>query len=151
MKKSVMLNRKLSEVIASMGHTDRLIICDAGFPIPNDANVVDLAITMDIPDIETVLKIIEQELIAEQIYIAEDVITHNEPLYKSIEKIYKGVTIEGISHERILNEEARNAKAIVRTGAYNPWGNIVIQSGVDVPKWFNKEGVVVPDYYKDQM
>src|SRR5690625_4291912 len=117
MKKSVILNRKLSEVIASMGHTDRLIVCDAGFPIPNDANVVDLALTMDIPDIETVLKIIEQELIAEQIYIAEDVLTHNEPLYKSIKEIYKGVDIEGISHEEILTEEAKNAKAIVRTGA----------------------------------
>ncbi|WP_164667708.1 D-ribose pyranase [Virgibacillus doumboii] len=151
MKKSVMLNKELSNVIASMGHTDRLIVCDAGFPIPNNAHRVDLALTKDVPDIETVLSIIEKELIAEQIYIAEDVITHNQPLYKSIKQIYKDVDIEGIPHESILTEEAKKAKAIVRTGAYNPWGNVVIQSGVDVPNWFNKEGVVVPDYYKDKM
>jgi simple sugar transport system permease protein/D-ribose pyranase len=39
----------------------------------------------------------------------------------------------------------------VRTGAFDPWGNILLYSGVDVPKWFAKPGVHVPDYYADRM
>jgi D-ribose pyranase len=40
---------------------------------------------------------------------------------------------------------------IVRTGAFDPWGNILLYSGVDVPKWFSKKGVVAPEYYAKKM
>lgn len=46
---------------------------------------------------------------------------------------------------------AINADFIVRTGAFDPWGNIALYSGVDVPKWFAKPGTVVPDYYAGRM
>ena len=151
MKKSSILNKELNEVIASMGHTDYLIVCDAGFPIPNDVKRVDLALTKDVPDLRTVLETIAKDFIAEKIYIAEDVRNNNAPLYNSIKEIYSGVEIETHPHEEILTSFAKGAKAIIRTGSFEPWGNIVLQSGVDVPKWFNKEGIVVPDYYKNKM
>ena len=46
---------------------------------------------------------------------------------------------------------AAKAKVIVRTGAFDPWGNILLYSGVDVPAWFSKEGVVAPDYYEKKL
>jgi len=52
-----------------------------------------------------------------------------------------------IPHEDILKQMAPLAKVIVRTGAFDPWGNILLYSGVDVPAWFSKPGVVAPDYY----
>ncbi|MFD1415776.1 D-ribose pyranase [Oceanobacillus jeddahense] len=151
MKKRGILNKELNDVIASMGHTDRIIISDVGFPIPEGVRRVDLALTDEIPDTETVLKLIEKEVIAEEIYVAEDVFVNNKPLYESIQSIFEGVNINGIPHEDILTKEAHKAKAVVRTGSYNPWGNIVLQSGVDVKKFFNRSGVVTPDYYKDKM
>lgn len=151
MKRSSILNKDLSEVIASMGHTEYLIVCDAGFPIPNDVRRVDLALTENVPDLTTVLSLIEKEFIAEKIYVAEDVLTNNKPLYHSIKQIYGNVEIDTFPHEKMLTEVSRQAKAIVRTGSFEPWGNIVLQSGTDAPKWFNKEGVVVPDYYKDKL
>jgi D-ribose pyranase len=48
-------------------------------------------------------------------------------------------------------EMAAKAKVIVRTGAFDPWGNILLYSGVDVPAWFSKPGVVAPDYYAKKM
>ncbi len=45
----------------------------------------------------------------------------------------------------------RAAKYIVRTGAFNPYGNIALTSAVDAPKWFSKPGLVVPDVYKDRV
>ncbi|MFI8495715.1 D-ribose pyranase [Peribacillus butanolivorans] len=151
MKKSSILNKELNEVIASMGHTDYLIVCDAGFPIPSDVRRVDLALTRDVPDLQTVLSTIAEDFIAEKIYIAEDVLNNNAPLFNSIKEIYNGVEIEAHPHSEILTTFAKKAKAIVRTGSFEPWGNIVLQSGVDVPKWFDKVGVIVPDYYKDKM
>lgn len=46
---------------------------------------------------------------------------------------------------------AVKAKAIVRTGAFDPWGNILLYSGVDVPAWFSKPGLVAPDYYAKKL
>ncbi|MCF7905318.1 MAG: D-ribose pyranase, partial [Candidatus Marinimicrobia bacterium] len=34
MKKVGILHPELSKAIAIMGHTDRLVVCDAGLPIP---------------------------------------------------------------------------------------------------------------------
>lgn len=134
-----------------MGHTDYLIVCDAGFPIPNDIKKVDLALTQEVPDLLTVLSLIEEEFITEQIYIAEELYTNNKPLYDSIREIHTDVPIDTIPHEEMLTSMAKKAKAIVRTGSFEPWGNIVLQSGTDAQKWFNKEGVVVPESYKARM
>ena len=53
--------------------------------------------------------------------------------------------------QTILGEMAAKAKVIVRTGAFDPWGNILLYSGVDVPQWFSKPGVVAPDYYAKKL
>ena len=46
---------------------------------------------------------------------------------------------------------AAKAKVIVRTGALDPWGNILLYSGVDVRAYFSKPGVVAPDYYAKKL
>ena len=49
MKLGRILNKKLNTAIADMGHGDMLVICDAGFPIPSEAQRIDLAIEQDLP------------------------------------------------------------------------------------------------------
>ena len=49
MKKGQLLNQHISAIIAGMGHTDELVIADAGLPIPEGTNRVDLALTKGIP------------------------------------------------------------------------------------------------------
>ena len=63
MKKSGILNAKLSEIIASMGHTDKLVICDSGLPIPKGAQTVDLALSLNIPSFIDTLQVILQEML----------------------------------------------------------------------------------------
>jgi hypothetical protein len=48
----------------------------------------------------------------------------------------------------MLSSVALRAKTIVRTGAFDPWGNIGLVSGVDVGAWFSREGVTVPEAYR---
>ena len=44
MKKNGVLNQEISQLIASMGHMDKLTICDAGLPIPDYIWRIDLAV-----------------------------------------------------------------------------------------------------------
>ena len=151
MNRGRLLNAELSHAIASMGHGDLLIVCDAGFPIPSDAWRIDLAIVPDVPDLATVLSAVAEAFIAEKVAYADTLPTNNAPLLETVKKLFADAAHETIAHEQILGEMAARAKAIVRTGAFDPWGNILLYSGVDVPKWFSKPGTVAPDYYADKM
>lgn len=146
-----LLNAELSHAIASMGHGELMIVCDAGFPIPSSAWRIDLAIVQDVPDLQTVLEPIAQNFIAEKVSYAEEIKAHNKPLLAKVEKLFAGADFAPIPHATILGEMAAKAKVIVRTGAFDPWGNILLYSGVDVRKWFSKEGVVAPDYYANKL
>lgn len=147
MNRSRLLNAELSHAIASMGHGDLMIVCDAGFPIPSTAWRIDLAIVPDVPDLETILAPISEHFIAEKVSYADTLPVHNAPLLRKIERLFAGADFQPVTHDAILKEMAVKAKVIVRTGAFDPWGNILLYSGVEVPAWFSKEGVVAPDYY----
>lgn len=151
MKRNGILNAELSRVIATLGHTDTLLVCDAGFPIPREAQRVDLAIAEDLPRLETILELLSGEIIVEAVRYAEDVATHNAPLAATVARLFPGAAVSTVPHTEMLDTVGRQAKAIVRTGGFNPWGNIALTCGVDVPRWFDEPGVVVPDYYADRM
>ena len=151
MNRNKLLNAQLAHAIASMGHGDLMIICDAGFPIPSSAWRIDLAISPDVPDLETVLTPIAENFIAEKASWADTLPVHNAPLLEKVKRLFPDAEHVPVKHEAILGEMAAKAKVIVRTGAFDPWGNILLYSGVDVPKWFDKPGVVAPDYYAKKM
>lgn len=44
MKKGTVLNSEISSVISRLGHTDTLVVCDAGLPIPNSTARIDMAL-----------------------------------------------------------------------------------------------------------
>ncbi len=151
MKRSKILNAELSHAIATMGHGDLMIVCDAGFPIPDSVWRIDLAIKQDLPDLETVLSLIVEDFIAEKVSYANEMAANNPVLLDKVKRLFPDADHAPIPHTEILGGIARQAKVIVRTGAFDPWGNILLYSGVDVPKWFSKPQTVVPDVYKKWM
>lgn len=151
MKRGIILNNELNHAIASMGHGDIMIVCDAGFPIPNSAWRIDLSIVEDVPDLETVLTAISQELVAEKVAYAAEMVENNPVLTEKVKRIFPDSDLFTLPHQQILSEMAAKAKVIVRTGAFDPWGNIMLYSGVDVPKWFSKPGTVAPEYYAKKL
>lgn len=151
MNRSRLLNAPLAHAIASMGHGDVMIVCDAGFPIPLTAWRIDLAIVPDVPDLATVLRAIAEAFIAEKVAYADTLPANNAPLLKKVREIFSDAEHTMIPHHVILTEMAAKAKVIVRTGAFDPWGNILLYSGVDVPQWFAKPGTVAPDYYAQKI
>ena len=151
MNRSRLLNAELSHAIASMGHGDLMIVCDAGFPIPPSAWRIDLSIVPDVPDLETVLTPVAEHFIAEKVGYADNLAVNNAPLLEKLKRLFPDAEHAPIKHETILSEMAAKAKVIVRTGAFDPGGNILLYSGVDVPAWFSKEGVIAPDYYAKKL
>ncbi|WP_308916561.1 D-ribose pyranase [Jannaschia sp. LMIT008] len=151
MKRSRLLNAELSHAIASMGHGDLMIVCDAGFPIPRDAWRIDLALVPDVPDLKTVLGAVADAFIAEKVAYADTLPEHNAPLLETVRGLFPDAEHGFETHEDILGGLAARAKCIVRTGAFDPWGNILLYSGVEVRDWFSKPGTVAPDYYADKL
>ncbi|KXK23348.1 MAG: putative high affinity ribose transport protein RbsD [Chloroflexi bacterium OLB15] len=151
MNRGKSLNAELNYAISQMGHGDLMIVCDAGFPIPSSAWRVDLAILPDLPDLQTVLSLINENLIAEKVSYADALPVHNQPLLEKVKALFPDAEHAMIAHETILGEMAAKAKVIVRTGAFDPWGNILLYSGVNPAQWFNKPGVVPTEYYAKKL
>ena len=137
MKKSALLNSELSYVVANMRHKDMLVIGDAGLPIPEQTDQIDLAVTKGVPDFLTVLKTVLTELRVEKIILAEEIRETSEKLHEDVLKLIEcyqdeekiKISIDYISHEELKTRTACS-KAVVRTGEFTPYANIILVSGV---------------------
>src|SRR5512136_1702520 len=102
MKKSGTLNSHLSRIIARMGHTDRLVVCDSGLPIPRTHELVDLALTKNVPSFIETVGVILEELAVEGAVIAKEMEKVNPTRYAELMSLLAraGVTkISKVSHE----------------------------------------------------
>lgn len=131
MKRGGVLNSNLSRIIASMGHTDKLVVCDAGLPIPKNSDVVDLALTKNIPSFMDTLKVILEELKVEEAILTNELANGNKKFYKEIYSLLSGAKIKKVNHEK-FKEITRNGGNVtfVRTGEATPYANIILISGV---------------------
>lgn len=131
MKKIGTLNIQLSRIIASLGHTDRLVICDSGLPIPRRKECVDLALAEGIPRFVEALQVVLEELQIEGAIIAEEMEARSNGLYERLCDMLPDVEIQRVPHERfkvLCGEE--DTVAIVRTGEATPYANVILISGV---------------------
>lgn len=131
MKKDGVLNSDLSRIIASMGHTDKLVICDVGLPIPRDAQVVDLALATNIPRFLDTLKVILKELAIEAAVITDELVSSGSALYREIKEQLPDIELKTVSHEEFKQLIKNNQNvSFVRTGEATPFANIILVSGV---------------------
>lgn len=129
MKKTGMLHHRISEVIASMGHGDMLVIADAGLPVPEGVERIDLAVTRGLPGIVDVTRVIASELQVESIVLAEQLVERNRELAVEITDLFPGSALRREPHDRFKLLTA-DARAIVRTGEHTAYANVILVSGV---------------------
>lgn len=129
MKKSGILNRELSKVIASMGHGDYLAISDAGLSIPENVKMIDISVCKNIPRFLDVLTAVLTELKIDKVFIAKEMKVNNSQVLNKIKDLLNNIEIEEISHKK-FKEKVSSVKAIVRTGEFTPYSNIILVSGV---------------------
>jgi D-ribose pyranase len=129
MKKRGFLSAPVAEIIATMGHTDRLIVCDSGFPVPPHVQRIDLAVTSNLPSFLDVLKVLLGDLAVESFILASETRTASPARYAEILELLPGVSHEEVPHVdfKVL---AREARAVIRTGDIVPYSNIMLISGV---------------------
>lgn len=129
MKKIGILNQPISSIIAGLGHTDTLIIADAGLPIPPETQRIDLALTEGIPSFIDTLRVVLTEMEVERAIVAEEMLDASPQVYEAVKEMLGDVPIETVTH-LIFKEQTRSARAVIRTGEFTPYANVILTAGV---------------------
>ena len=131
MKRTALLNSELSQLIATMGHGDILVIGDAGLPVPAGVRRIDVAVTQGVPTVAQVLMAVLSELQVERAVIAQECLaaTGELPNWYSSQAMGLPAAPHIVSHDD-LKALSRNAVAVVRTGEFTPYANIALVAGV---------------------
>jgi D-ribose pyranase len=130
MKKSGILHRDLARTIAAMGHTDLLVIADAGLPVPPGVRCIDLAVVGGVPPMLEVLRAVAAELQVERLTLAAELKERGRSgMIDQIAFVFPGVPIDWLPHEDFKALTAR-ARAVVRTGEFSPYANVILHAGV---------------------
>ena len=129
MKRTPLLHAELSEVIARLGHGDLLVIGDAGLPIPDGPRRIDLAVSANVPRFADVLAAVLSEMQVESALIADELSPANAPIHAELMRQLRQVPVSAVSHQQ-LKAITRDARAVVRTGEFSPYANVILRAGV---------------------
>ncbi|MEU1694415.1 D-ribose pyranase [Streptomyces hirsutus] len=127
MRKGGILNRHLGGALAELGHTDRVLVCDAGMPIPDGPRVVDLAFRAGVPSFAEVLEGLLAELVIEGATAATEIRQANPATADLLAGHFPALDL--VPHER-LKELTAGARLVVRTGEARPYANVLLRCGV---------------------
>ena len=128
MKKGNLINHPLSNLIASLGHTDEIVIADAGLPIPKETQRIDLALMRGIPTFEETLRAVLEEMYIEKAYVSKEIADYSPQVLELIQASIGDIPIEQIPHPQ-YKERTKKSRAIIRTGEFTPYANVILVSG----------------------
>ncbi len=129
MKKRGILQHELSELIARMGHTDTLVICDAGLPVPPGVQRIDLAISGGVPSFMQVLRPLLEDLAVESVIIASEQSEISPEFHKELKSVLGSIPVREVPHIE-FKRMTQDARAVIRTGEFTYYANIIIVAGV---------------------
>jgi D-ribose pyranase len=112
-----------------MGHMDTLVVADAGLPIPPETQRIDLALTEGMPPFLDTLRAVLTEMEVEKAIVADEMLEVSPAVYQAVEELLDDVPIEIVTH-LILKEMTRSARAVIRTGEFTPYANVILVAGV---------------------
>lgn len=129
MKDRGVLHPALTRTLAESGHGDRIALADAGLPIPLATPRIDLAFAPGRPPLLEVLDAVLTELRVEAYVVARES-EHEAPwLLEALGNRLPDAEVIVISHEQ-LKAATNHVRAVVRTGEFRPYANVLLQSGV---------------------
>ena len=129
MKETGAINRGIDAAISKQGHGDLLMVTDAGFAIPLEVEVIDLSLDENKPMVLEVLEMLKKYFSVEKMIMANETKIISPTLFSNISKAFgDGVPVETIEHSA-LKEMSKTVKAIIRTGDFTAYGNVILVSG----------------------
>ena len=129
MKKQGILNYKIEEYIARIGHTQTMVICDPGLPIPPDCEVIDISLLPGKPSFIEVLRAIANEMKIESFVYASEIEKVNEKVFSEMKEILKGLPSSSVPHEE-FKKMSHEALVFIRTGECSSYANVILVAGV---------------------
>ena len=85
MKRHGMINSHITKILTDLGHTDTIVIADAGLPVPSDVSKIDLSLKLGVPSFEDVVVAVLEDMATEKIVIASEMKERNQ----------KGLRVDG--------------------------------------------------------
>ena len=130
MKKDRILNTELLNAVAALGHTQTLVIGDAGLPVPKGVPCIDLSVVRGIPAFRDVLTEVIGELVVESGIYASEAREKNPQLVSDLSNMLPDVPLSAVPHEQ-FKQMTKDAAAIIRTGECSPYANVILVGGVN--------------------
>ena len=129
MKKHGILNSHLAKILADLGHTDKIVIADAGLPVPDGVLKIDLSLKPGLPAFQDTAAVLAEEMAVEKVIAAAEIKASNQENARFLENLFSEQEIEYLSHEefKLLTKEAT---AVIRTGEFTQYANCILQAGV---------------------
>lgn len=130
MKKSGHLNRDISRVLATLGHTDSIVIADCGMPVPDGVECIDVSLALGDPGFLHVLDTVLADMKVERAVFADETAENNAAVANRASSMAReAIEVEFVPHAK-LKELTRQARALIRTGEATPYANVILYSGV---------------------
>ncbi|MGO4488782.1 D-ribose pyranase [Microbacterium sp. 2RAF4] len=130
-KTATTINPALSRVISETGHTDLIVVTDAGLPIPPGSERIDLAYRPGAPAFLDVLDTVLAELVVEGATVSAEVAERSPEVLEALRERFAG---EGFEIALIPHVEfkklSQGARAFVRSGEFTPYANVILHAGV---------------------
>jgi D-ribose pyranase len=129
MKKIGILNRYISAVVAGMGHMDTITVADAGLPIPDGVRRIDLALREGLPGLLETVETLAGELQVEKVVVAQETAAVSPHIEEGLKQLFPDAEWTTMPHEE-FKALTGQSKAVVRTGEFTPYANVILVSGV---------------------
>lgn len=131
MRSTGTLNAQLSRVISEIGHTDRLVVTDAGLPIPDGVERIDLAVRAGLPAFLDLLDTVLAEMSVEGALLSEEIKQASPAMLAEIQErlAERQVQPSFVPHTE-FKAATSTARAAVRSGEFTPYANVLLTAGV---------------------
>lgn len=126
MRRDGLWHPRLMEIITAAGHTDTLVLADAGLPVPSHVESIDLLWAPDRPRLLPVLRAVLAELVVERASLAAE--AKDGDLLDGLDRTLGTIPRTVVSHES-LKAQCAQARAVVRTGEQTPYANVILHAG----------------------
>ena len=136
MTESGLLNRELAAEFAKLGHTDKILITDAGLALPATTKVIDLALAPNLPTTITVLEEVLKHFSVEKILYSEETAKTSPSREKEfLSHFDDSVAVEKVTQNDLRGKLCSEVKFAIRTGDFTAYSNLVLVSAGG-PRWF---------------
>lgn len=129
MKKTGLLHGELSHLVATLGHGDLVVVGDAGLPVPPGVRCIDLAVSPGVPGFQPVLLALLGEMQVERACLAVELAARDPAAAEALKSLLPQAQWSSLPHAD-FKQATRAARAIVRTGEFTPYMNLLLFAGV---------------------